>query len=90
MLSNPNVKQIMPKVGNRYECALAIAKRARYIEKKRIMTGSRDITDSVDVAAKEIANGEAFVKINGKYVVSPDEENVKDIEENKEEEDNKN
>ena len=33
MLSNPNVSQIIPKAGNRYESALAIAKRARNIEK---------------------------------------------------------
>lgn len=26
MLSNPNVNEIMPKVGNRYESAIALAK----------------------------------------------------------------
>jgi dTDP-4-amino-4,6-dideoxygalactose transaminase len=36
MLSNPNVSEIMPKVGNRYESALAIAKRARNIEARRV------------------------------------------------------
>ena len=62
MLSKPNVKEIMPKVGNRYESALAIAKRARYIENRRIVEGSSDIRDAVDVAANEIADGEVLVK----------------------------
>ena len=69
MLSNPNVSQIIPKAGNRYESALAIAKRARNIENKRVVEGSRDITDSVDIAAKEIAEGKVKVKKNGEYVV---------------------
>lgn len=68
MLSKPNVKEIMPKVGNRYESAIAIAKRARYIEERRIIEGSRDITDAVDVAAKEIENGDVLVKKDGEYV----------------------
>ena len=60
MLAKPNVKEIMPKVGNRYESALAIAKRARDIEKRRVMEGSSDIRDAVDIAAEEIANEEAY------------------------------
>ncbi len=68
MLSKPNVKEIMPKVGNRYESALAIAKRARYIENRRIVEGSSDIRDAVDVAANEIADGEVLVKKDGEYV----------------------
>lgn len=68
MLSKPNVKEIMPKVGNRYESALAIAKRARYIETRRIVEGSSDIRDAVDVAANEIADGEVLVKKDGEYV----------------------
>ena len=36
MLSKPNVKEIVPKVGNRYQSVLAIAKRARKIEKDRL------------------------------------------------------
>lgn len=32
MLSKPNVKEVMPKVGNRYQSVLAISKRARQIE----------------------------------------------------------
>ena len=69
MLSNPNVSQIMPKVGNRYESALAIAKRARNIENRRIIEGDQDIKDAVDVAAKEIAEGKVRVKKDGEYVV---------------------
>ena len=68
MLSKPNVKEIMPKVGNRYESALAIAKRASYIENRRIVEGSSDIRDAVDVAANEIADGEVLVKKDGEYV----------------------
>ena len=68
MLSKPNVNEIMPKVGNRYESALAIAKRARYIENRRIVEGSSDIRDAVDVAANEIADGKVLVKKDGEYV----------------------
>ena len=68
MLSKPNVKEIMPKVGNRYESALAIAKRARYIENRRIVEGRSDMRDAVDVAANEIADGEVLVKKDGEYV----------------------
>ena len=35
MLSKPNVKEVVPKVGNRYESVLALAKRARQIESAR-------------------------------------------------------
>lgn len=76
MLSNPNVSQIMPKVGNRYESALAIAKRARNIENRRIIEGDQDITDAVDVAAKEIAEGKVKVKKDGEYVVK---EEISDV-----------
>ena len=55
MLSDPNVKKIVPKVGNRYQAALAIAKRARDIEKRRVIENDPDITDAVDIAGKEIA-----------------------------------
>ena len=75
MLSNPNVSEVMPKVGNRYETALAIAKRARNIEKIRIENESNDITDAVDIAAKEIAEEKVYTKINGQYVVEPKLEN---------------
>ena len=71
MLSNPNVNEIMPKVGNRYESAIALAKRARKIAKNRLEEGSDDIRDAVDVAGEEIENEKVYVKKNGKYVVEP-------------------
>lgn len=74
MLSDPNVTKIMPKVGNRYESALAIAKRAREIERRRTMENSMDIRDAVDIASEEIANEDVYVKINGEYVVKEREE----------------
>jgi len=86
MLSNPNINEILPKVGNRYEAVLAISKRARSISKKRVEEGSDDIRDAVDVAAEEIAENRVYVRKNGKYVVEPnlkldksDENYVKDI-----------
>ena len=72
MLSKPNVKEIMPKAGNRYETALAISKRARDIEKRRAIEGRDDIRDSVDIAAEEIAEEKVYVKINEQYVIEPD------------------
>ena len=63
MLSNPNVSEIMPKVGNRYESALAIAKRARNIEAKRMAENDADIKDAVDIAATEIAEEKVKVQI---------------------------
>lgn len=63
MLSDPNVDKIMPKVGNRYESVLAIAKRARHIETRRVAENDPDITDAVDVAAKEIAEGKVKVEV---------------------------
>ncbi len=79
MLSEPNVNQIMPKVGNRYESALALAKRARKIASNRLEEGSQDIRDTVDVAGEEIASGKVYVKKDGKYVVEPivEEKSVK-------------
>ena len=71
MLSNPNINEIMPKVGNRYESAIALAKRARKIAKNRLVEGSDDIRDAVDVAGEEIENEKVYVKKNGKYVVEP-------------------
>lgn len=64
MLSNPNVSEIMPKVGNRYESALAIAKRARNIEARRIAENDPDIKDAVDIASTEIVEGKVEVKVN--------------------------
>ena len=71
MLSNPNINEIMPKVGNRYESAIALEKRARKIAKNRLEEGSDDIRDAVDVAGEEIENEKVYVKKNGKYVVEP-------------------
>ena len=64
MLSDPNVTKIMPKVGNRYESALAIAKRARNIETRRLVENDPDIKDAVDIAAKEIVEGKVEVIID--------------------------
>ena len=62
MLSSPNAMDIMPKVGSRYEVALAVSKRARQISDKRVETGDPDITDPVDIAAKELADGTVVVE----------------------------
>lgn len=71
MLSDPNIGAIVPKVGNRYEAVLAIAKRARNIENKRVIEGDTSIKDAVDIASVEISKEEVFVKKNGKYVIDP-------------------
>lgn len=73
MLSDPNVKKIMPKAGNRYQSALAIAKRARNIENRRVIEGDTCIKDAVDIAAKEIVDGKVLVKVKGEYVCRPEE-----------------
>lgn len=62
MLSSPNAMDIMPKVGSRYEVTLAVSKRARQISDKRIEVGDPDITDPVDIAAKELAGGTVIVE----------------------------
>ncbi|MEG2310934.1 MAG: DNA-directed RNA polymerase subunit omega [Clostridia bacterium] len=80
MLSDPNVSQILSKVGNRYEAALALAKRARNIEKKREIEGDRNIKDAVDIAGCEIAEERAFVKMNGKYIVQPPKDNDEEVD----------
>lgn len=67
MLSNPNINQILPKVGNRYEAAIALSKRARKIAQNRLEEESTDIRDAVDVAAEEIASGKVYIKKNGTY-----------------------
>ena len=66
MLAKPGVKETACKVGTRYETAIAVAKRARQIAERRIEEGDPDITDTVDVATREIA--EDKVKV-GKEVV---------------------
>ena len=95
MLSKPNVKEIMPKVGNRYQSVLAIAKRARKLEAERlekynqnrdkIKAGKEDyseyVFDAVDRASKEITDGKVYIKINGEYAVTPEAELEKEIRE---------
>ncbi|MBR6613917.1 MAG: DNA-directed RNA polymerase subunit omega [Clostridia bacterium] len=64
MLAKPSVNDVMPKVGTRYEVALAVAKRARQISNKRVEEGDPDISDPVDVATKEIDAGKVTVAMN--------------------------
>ena len=64
MLAKPSVNDVMPKVGTRYEVALAVAKRARQISNKRVEEGDSDISDPVDVATKEIDSGKVTVAMN--------------------------
>lgn len=73
MLANPNINQILPKVGNRYEAAIALSKRARKIAQIRLEEESTDIRDTVDVAAEEIAEGKVYVKKNGSYYSDKEE-----------------
>lgn len=68
MLSSPNVNDLMPKAGSRYETVLAIAKRARVIATKRLERGDLNVKDAVDLASKEINEEKALVKIDGEYV----------------------
>ena len=72
MLSKPNVNDLMEKSGSRYEAALAIAKRAREIERKRGEFGDDSVKDSVDLASKQIMSEQILVKINGEYVCPPE------------------
>lgn len=72
MLAKPSVNEVMPKVGTRYELAIAVAKRARQIAEKRIEEGDPDITDAVDVATKEIAEDVIQVEKKSKDVVNHD------------------
>lgn len=72
MLAKPSVNDVMPKVGTRYELAIAVAKRARQIAERRIEEGDPDITDAVDVATKEIAEDVVLVSKQSKEVVNQD------------------
>ena len=76
MLSKPNVNDLMEKSGNRYESVIAIAKRARQIERRRLATNDPCIDDAVDVASKEICEQKSFVKKNGEYVCPIKDEEV--------------
>ncbi|MDF2866378.1 MAG: polymerase Rpb6 [Clostridia bacterium] len=69
MLSKPNVNELIKKAGNRYEVAIAIAKRAREIAQRRLERGDANIKDTVDLAATEIYEEKALVKISGEYVL---------------------
>lgn len=95
MLSKPNVNEITPRVGNRYQSVLAIAKRARDIEAARVAkkaeakeksaelkeTVIEPVEDAVDIAAKEIAEGKVYIKINGKYSITPESEMERELQE---------
>ena len=85
MLSDPNVKKIMPKAGNRYQSALAIAKRARNIENRRVIEGDDCIKNAVDIAANEIVDEKVLVKVHGEYIVEPKKEVAQEEEEKIEE-----
>ena len=76
MLAKPNVNDLMEKSGNRYESVIAIAKRARQIERRRLAQNSACIDDAVDVASKEICAQKSFVKKNGELVCPLKDENV--------------
>jgi len=55
----------MDKVGTRYETALALAKRARQIQEKRIKNEDGIVRDTVDEAAEEILNDKIIIeKVN--------------------------
>lgn len=73
MLAKPSVKQMMGKVGSRYEVALTVAKRARRIAAKRLEDGDPDISDPVDVAAKEIDEGKVKIIKEEVNVVKTDD-----------------
>lgn len=70
MLSKPNVNELIKKAGNRYEVAIAIAKRARAIGQRRLERGDANIKDAVDLAATEIFEEKALVKKSGEYVLN--------------------
>ena len=72
MLAKPSVNEVMPKVGTRYELAIAVAKRARQISERRIEEGDPDITDAVDIATKEIAEDKIKVQKQETEVVNQD------------------
>lgn len=69
MLAKPSVNDVMPKVGTRYELAIAVAKRARQIAERRIEEGDPDITDAVDIATREIAEDKVKVEKESTDVV---------------------
>ena len=80
MLAKPGVKETVGKVGTRYETAVAVAKRARQIAERRIEEGDPDITDTVDIATKEIAEDIVKVEKESQEVVNQDV-TIEDIKE---------
>lgn len=66
MLSKPNVEELMDKVGSRYDVALAVAKRARQISDKRVISQDGCISDAVNLAAMEIDEDKVVVTKVGK------------------------
>ena len=42
---------------------------------------TEDMSDAVDIAAKEIAEGKVYVKIKGEYAVTPESEMEREIKE---------
>ena len=85
MLAKPSVDEVMPKVGTRYELAIAVAKRARQIAERRIEEGDPDITDAVDIATREIAENkvrvekEASEAVVNQDIIVEDEQDIVDI-----------
>ena len=61
MLSKPNVKEIIPKVGNRYQSVLAIAKRARKLAEGEKCLSNVKERSTVTLAANEIAEGKVKI-----------------------------
>jgi len=82
MLAKPSVDEVMPKVGTRYELAIAVAKRARQIAERRIEEGDPDITDAVDIATREIAEDKVRVEkeaadaVVNQDIIVEDEEDI--------------
>lgn len=82
MLAKPSVDEVMPKVGTRYELAIAVAKRARQIAERRIEEGDPDITDAVDIATREIAEDKVRVEkeatdaVVNQDIIVQDEEDI--------------
>lgn len=87
MLAKPSVNDVMPKVGTRYELAIAVAKRARQIAERRIEEGDPDITDAVDIATREIAEDrikvekEATEEVVNQDIIVEDGEDIIDATE---------
>lgn len=65
MIIEPSVEKMLEKVDDRYDLAMAVAKRARQIIAERSEEHSDvDQRDSVKVAVDEIDNGDLIVTID--------------------------